>query len=200
MSEMYDNYYDHTRPGNPRTISLDAAGPFPADNAVREYTKPTAPEGFHPGWSVEKNKWVDLEDHIGKQGYVDGESVTIKEYGPLPDGWSDTPPEPPFHPGPDYEEQEDGSWLRVRYTKKDFMLWCGIDKMLAMNRAIEKGNYVVKTMLDLLMASEFISIKDPATTQMLGVLITPDGGSLLTLEEMQRILAGEVWKGEAEAA
>ena len=77
-------------------------------------------------------------------------------------------------------------------TLKDFMLWCGLDRLIAMNRAIEEGNYVVKTMLDLLMASEFISIKDPDTVQMLGALTTPEGGSLLALEEMQRIMAGQV--------
>ena len=102
MTKMYDNYYDYTRPGMPYTHSHPALdGTFPASNAVREATKPTAPEGFHPCWAPEngpekKGEWVHLEDHIGKQGYVGGEPVTIKEYGPLPDGWSDTPPPLPL--------------------------------------------------------------------------------------------------------
>ena len=117
---MFDNYFDHTRPGMPYTHSHPTlAGTFPAGNAVRDEEKPTAPEGYHTGWDAEKKEWVDLENHIGKQGWVDGEPVTIKEFGPLPDGWSDTPPEQPFHPGPDYEKREEGVRVRVRYTKKD---------------------------------------------------------------------------------
>ena len=38
--------------------------------------------------------WEQVENHKGKEGYVGGKSFTVKEYGPLPDGWSDTPPEP----------------------------------------------------------------------------------------------------------
>ena len=91
MPKMYDNYYDHTRQGSPYTHSHPALdGTFPASNAVRGEEIPTAPEGFHPGWNGKK--WGNLENHVGKQGYVAGESVTIKEYGSLPDGWSDTPP------------------------------------------------------------------------------------------------------------
>ena len=97
MQEMFDNYFDYTRPGMPYTHSHPAPdGAFPASNAAREATKPTAPKGFHPCWAPEngpekKDEWVHLENHIGKQGYVDGEPYTIKEYGPLPKGWSDTP-------------------------------------------------------------------------------------------------------------
>ena len=39
-------------------------------------------------------KWVQVEDHKGKSGYVNGQPHTINEYGPLPDGWSYTPPPP----------------------------------------------------------------------------------------------------------
>jgi len=92
---MYDNYFDLTRPGMPYTHSHPALeGTHPASNAVRGNKMPEAPEGFHPGWDAGKNKWVNLENHIGKQGYVDGQPVTIKEYGPLPKGWSDAPPPP----------------------------------------------------------------------------------------------------------
>lgn len=38
--------------------------------------------------------WEQVEDHKGKSGYVNGVPTEIKEYGPLPDGWSDTPPAP----------------------------------------------------------------------------------------------------------
>ncbi len=33
-----------------------------------------------------------VEDHRGERGYVNGEAYTIKDMGPYPSGWSDTPP------------------------------------------------------------------------------------------------------------
>jgi hypothetical protein len=35
-----------------------------------------------------------VEDHKGKDGWLNGEPHKITEYGPLPEGWSDTPPPP----------------------------------------------------------------------------------------------------------
>jgi hypothetical protein len=67
-----------------------------------------------------------------------------------------------------------------------------MDKLVALNAAISAENVLVKTVLDLLMAAEYINIKDPDTAQMLGALTTAEGGSLLTVAEMQRILAGQV--------
>ena len=60
------------------------------NNATR--TVPTIVEGFVPRWTG-KN-WEQVEDHKGKNGYVNGQPHEIKECGPLPDGWSDTPPPP----------------------------------------------------------------------------------------------------------
>ena len=57
-------------------------------------TAPTFKKGFVPCW--DGGKWVQVEDHKGKEGYVDGNPYTIKDYGPLPKGWSDTPPPPPL--------------------------------------------------------------------------------------------------------
>lgn len=57
-------------------------------------TAPQKREGFIPRWTGEA--WEQVEDHKGREGYVDGKPHTVKEYGPLPDGWSDTPPEPTF--------------------------------------------------------------------------------------------------------
>ena len=55
-------------------------------------TAPAIVQGKVPRWNG-KN-WVQVEDHKGKSGYVDGQPYEMKEYGPLPDGWSDTPPVP----------------------------------------------------------------------------------------------------------
>ena len=59
-------------------------------NATR--TAPTLKKGFIPCW--DGKKWGQVEDHKGKSGYVNGQPHEIKEYGPFPDGWSDTPPSP----------------------------------------------------------------------------------------------------------
>ena len=56
------------------------------------YTAPTVVEGMVPRWTGEK--WEQVEDHKGKSGYVNGQPHEVKEYGPLPEGWSDTPPPP----------------------------------------------------------------------------------------------------------
>lgn len=38
--------------------------------------------------------WVDVENHVGEKGYINGVPTEIKEYGSLPEGWSITPPAP----------------------------------------------------------------------------------------------------------
>lgn len=38
--------------------------------------------------------WVNVENHVGEKGYVNGVPTEIKDYGPLPEGWSLTPPAP----------------------------------------------------------------------------------------------------------
>lgn len=56
----------------------------------------TAPLANKDGYVQKWNgvAWEYVENHIGKTGYVDGVFTEIKEYGPLPAGWSDTPPPP----------------------------------------------------------------------------------------------------------
>nr|WP_296983544.1 phage tail protein [uncultured Desulfovibrio sp.] len=56
------------------------------------HTVPTLKKGFVPRWTGKK--WEQIEDHKGKSGYVNGQPHEVKEYGPLPEGWSDTPPPP----------------------------------------------------------------------------------------------------------
>ena len=38
--------------------------------------------------------WVDVENHVGEKGFVNGVPTEIKEYGKRPEGWSSTPPAP----------------------------------------------------------------------------------------------------------
>lgn len=57
------------------------------------HTKPPEPLPGHVlRWTGED--WEQIEDHKGRQGYVNGQPYTITDYGPLPEGWSDTPPPP----------------------------------------------------------------------------------------------------------
>jgi len=53
---------------------------------------PDATTGHVLRWTG--SDWEQVEDHKGKHGYVNGEPYTINDYGPLPEGWSDTPPPP----------------------------------------------------------------------------------------------------------
>lgn len=53
---------------------------------------PTLQDGYIPKWNGAE--WEQVENHVGTKGYVNGEEFTVTEYGALPDGWSDTEPEP----------------------------------------------------------------------------------------------------------
>lgn len=89
---MQNHYFDTAHALHPYTHSAyttpNTVAPI---NALRG-TLPKIPEGC---WLGEKNgEFVQIENHKGKSGYVNGEPYEIKEYGPLPDGWSDTLPPP----------------------------------------------------------------------------------------------------------
>ena len=53
---------------------------------------PVEKEDFARVWNG--SAWEYVEDHRKETGWVNGESVTIKDLGPLPAGWSETPPPP----------------------------------------------------------------------------------------------------------
>ncbi len=91
---MLNNYFNINHPLRPYTHSLPATpGTVPPPNALRDSAPPTAPEGFWPGESG--GVWVNIEDHRGEEGYVNGEPFTITDFGPYPQGWSTEPPAPP---------------------------------------------------------------------------------------------------------
>ena len=105
---------------------------------------------------------------------------------------------PPEH-RPDYALIDD-RWVKVRYTKKEFMLWAGVDKMTAVNAAIAAGNVLVGTVKDLLMAADYIDIRDPDTIQMINLLASPQGGDILDNSDVERILAGKPYQPEESEA
>ncbi len=55
------------------------------------YVAPNFKDGFIPRWTGDA--WELIENHKERQGYVNGEPFVVHEYGPLPEGWSDEPPE-----------------------------------------------------------------------------------------------------------
>lgn len=90
---MENHYFDNTHPLRPYTHSAYATpGTSAPANALRKELLPER-DGFHFG--EKSGDWTYIEDHRGKNGFVNGESLVIEEYGSLPEGWSDTPPAPP---------------------------------------------------------------------------------------------------------
>ena len=69
----------------------DFGSPLP-NNATR--MAPREKAGSIPRWNGAE--WVQVENHKGEEGYVNGERHTIGHYGPYPDGWSASPPPKPF--------------------------------------------------------------------------------------------------------
>ena len=70
---------------------------FPPRNATR--IPPPERPGFWPvymrGREGVRDGWELFEDHCGQEGWVNGEPLRIAGLGPLPEGWSNTPPVPP---------------------------------------------------------------------------------------------------------
>ena len=81
----------HTADGYLVGEICDHGGPQPNNTADMD-DWPEPKPGFLPRKKNGKKGWEQVENHKGKQGYLNGEPHTINDYGPLPDGWSDTPP------------------------------------------------------------------------------------------------------------
>ena len=47
---------------------------------------PKLKDGFIPRWNGKT--WEQIESHVGEEGYVNGQPLTITEYGTYPEGWS----------------------------------------------------------------------------------------------------------------
>jgi hypothetical protein len=67
---------------------------------------PAVREGEAAVW-VDDGWWTIVEDHRGESGYLDGEPITVSDLGPLPDGWSDTPPAPAPPTADEVREERD---------------------------------------------------------------------------------------------
>ncbi len=81
--------YQHDVAGYYAGETDDYGGPMP-HNCVA--VKPRAKAGYIPRWTGEA--WEQVEDQRGREGWLNGRPHKITEFGPLPEGWSDTPPPP----------------------------------------------------------------------------------------------------------
>ncbi len=60
-------------------------------------TESAPPEiGEHEATVWDGGEWTIREDWRSHEGYINGEPTVIEALGPLPEGWSDTPPPPTF--------------------------------------------------------------------------------------------------------
>ena len=77
--------------GGPRSLAV-APPHIPAGHAARLNTA-------GDGWDL-------VEDHRGQEGWLDGQSHTIVDLGPLPAGWLDEQPIPPDTRTPEEKRQD----------------------------------------------------------------------------------------------
>ncbi len=167
-------------------------------------------------WPVWNGQNWELEPNFrGRTGYKTdtGEEVKIKAVGPWP---ADLSPDPKpgeayvwdnqagqwlyslelDSPGSDYQFR-DGAWIKTRFTKKEFLLLCGLPQVVKLNQAINGGNVLAKSVHDLLMSSDYIDLTDPDTEAMLQLLTTAEGGEIMTGAQADEILKGLAYVAEA---
>lgn len=84
-------YYTHSEPCTTDPLESEKQGRevyvLPANGYL---DAPVFEEGKWP--QRVNGAWVNVENYVGEKGYLNGVPMEIKEYGPLPDGWSVTPP------------------------------------------------------------------------------------------------------------
>lgn len=92
-------------------------------------------------------------------------------------------------PGPHYVRR-DGRWWLIRLSRKDFLLLCGLEAVVALNAAINSGNATAKAAHDILTAAEQVDLSEQATRDMIQLLTTAQAGQVLSEAEAGRILRG----------
>lgn len=131
--------------------------------------------------------------------YVNPESGNHEVWAEKPDGYLNPEEWAATHPvvepeesddlGPEYEKRG-SDWWKVRFSKKDFLLLCGLPQVAALNASINSGNVMAKTIHDLLMSAEFIDVTDQATVEMMRLLTTEAGGLVFTADQAAFVLQG----------
>ena len=65
-------------------VDADYGGPTPHNSVPNT---PDFMEGFIPRWTGDT--WEQVENHKGREGFVNGMRFTVQNYGPLPEGWTE---------------------------------------------------------------------------------------------------------------
>lgn len=86
-----DGVFTGSAPANPDTL--------PPPDALR--VAPPQRPGHWPVLNAARDGWDLREDHRGRKGWLHGEHCQIATLGPLPEEWSETPPEPERESGID---------------------------------------------------------------------------------------------------
>lgn len=92
-------------------------------------------------------------------------------------------------PGPDYEKIGE-AWVKVRFSRKDFMLHCSPELWMKLNAVKDAGNALAKFVHDLVTCADFVDVRDPATIEMVNLLTTEAAGKVLSTADAERILKG----------
>lgn len=90
--ENLQNYYWRTSDGAYTRSAPAHPGSLPPQNAIR-IAPPQGEPGVWPQINEDMSGWNLVEDHRGREGYIDSKPTKVVSLGPLPDGWSDSPPE-----------------------------------------------------------------------------------------------------------
>jgi hypothetical protein len=100
-------------------------GGFLPSGAV--YDAPEQVEGMIPKRSGDA--WVQVENHKGEAGYLNGLPHTIIAYGPYPEGWSKTPP--PLSPEEQLEADKIAFTYAIQRRLDDFAVTRNYDNALS---------------------------------------------------------------------
>ncbi|MEG6507192.1 hypothetical protein [Nitratidesulfovibrio sp. 1201_IL3209] len=135
---------------------LPGQHPLPAHSTAVQ--PPAAQEGRTSVWNGVE--WQSVEDHRGASGWLpDGTPHTVTVLGPLPEGWSDTAPEP------SEEEALEAALaaIEARYTAKAAVLRERMEIVLLVNGSIELANRAA-------LAAEWQATQDARDAEILGLL------------------------------
>jgi len=91
------------------------------------------------------SEWSKVEDHRGEKGYIGSsqEETEIKEIGPLPDEWSDTPPPPTFEEELEQKLQELSGKYRSYLLSGSIMTSIGFNMQVGNEHSASLENAII---------------------------------------------------------
>jgi hypothetical protein len=157
------------------------------------YAAPVILDGHIPRWTG--SGWEQVEDHKGREGYVHGERTSIKDYGPLPAGWRDTPPPPT--PEEALAAQKAAFTGAIQQRLDDFARTRGYDN------ALSCASYSASTNAAFAAEGQYIvEARDATWVQAYAILDAVLSGArpMPTMEDVMAELPSLAWPSGSEAA